>query len=203
MSVPVMSILGSMVRWEPGARDRLQAAAIALFLERGYEETTVQDIATAAGLTERTFFRHYADKREVLFGGGEAYRAGFLAGIEQAPAGSSALDLVTAGLISGSAFFTAERRSWSRNRQRVIDANPALQEREARKRAVLADAMDAALRARGVPEVDARLVAEIGSALFSTAFRRWLADDEARPVDEIELELLARLRELMPVGAAV
>ncbi|GAA2751049.1 TetR/AcrR family transcriptional regulator [Amnibacterium kyonggiense] len=190
-----------MVRWEPGARDRLQAAAIALFLERGYEETTVQDIAAAAGLTERTFFRHYADKREVLFGGGEAYRTGFIEGIDQAPTGSSALDLVSAGLVAGSAFFTAERRPWSRNRQRVIDANPALQEREARKRAVLADAMDAALRERGVDEVEARLVAEIGSAVFSTAFRRWLSADEERPLADIELELLDRLRALMPAGA--
>ncbi|RIX30169.1 TetR/AcrR family transcriptional regulator [Amnibacterium setariae] len=190
-----------MVRWEPGAKDRLQTAAIALFLERGYEETTVQDIAAEAGLTERTFFRHYADKREVLFNGGDSYRAVFVDAIRAAPAGRTPFELVTAALVAAEDFFSPERRPWSRKRQRVIDANPALQEREARKRATLGDALDAALVERGVPEPEARLTAEVGAAVFTTAFRQWLAEDEQRPLDEIELELLARLRALMPVGA--
>jgi AcrR family transcriptional regulator len=190
-----------VVRWEPGAKDRLQSAAIALFLERGYEETTVQDIAAEAGLTERTFFRHYADKREVLFNGGDAYRAVFVDAIRAAPEGRTPFELVTAALVAAEDFFSPERRPWSRKRQRVIDANPALQEREARKRATLGDALDAALVERGVPEPEARLTAEVGAAVFTTAFRQWLAEDEERPLDEIELELLARLRALMPVGA--
>jgi len=191
-----------MVRWEPGAKERLQGAAIALFLERGYEETTVHDIAAAAGLTERTFFRHFADKREVLFSGGDAYREGFVDGVRQAPDGSTPFELVAAALMSGAAFFDAHRRPWSCDRQRVIDANPALQEREAQKRAALADAIDAALCERGVAEVDARLSAEVGAAVFGAAFRRWLAHDETRPLDEIERELLARLTGLVPATAS-
>ena len=58
-----------MGRWEPDARGRLMQAALELYGERGFEQTTVAEIAQRAGLTERTFFRHFADKREVLFSG--------------------------------------------------------------------------------------------------------------------------------------
>jgi hypothetical protein len=75
MSVAVINWDRDMTRWEPNARGRLEQAALALYGERGFENTTVAEIAARAGLTERTFFRHFADKREVLFAGGAHCRS--------------------------------------------------------------------------------------------------------------------------------
>ena len=83
-----------MVRWEPGARERLQAAALELFATRGYEQTTAAEIAQSVGLTERTFFRHFSDKREVLFYGGEQFLQGFVDGVDAAPPGASPFEVI-------------------------------------------------------------------------------------------------------------
>jgi AcrR family transcriptional regulator len=182
-----------MVRWEPGAKERLQLAALDLFLERGFEQTTVQDIAAAAGLTERTFFRHFADKREVLFVGSDGFAAVFLRGAAEAPEGSGPFELVTAAIGAAEAFFPVERRPWSSKRQTVIDANPALLERELLKRAALGDELTAAFEARGLPPTDARVAAETGVAAFFIAFRQWIADGETRPLGEIERDVLDRM----------
>jgi AcrR family transcriptional regulator len=190
-----------VVRWEPGAKERLQLAALDLFLDRGFEQTTVQDIAQEAGLTERTFFRHFADKREVLFQGQQQYAAEFVRGVREAPPGSAPFELIRSALVSGSAFFDEERRPWSRQRQAVIDANPALQERESLKRVSLTDVLTEALVERGVDDVDARLTAEVGVSAFFVAFRAWLRADERRSLDEIEQEVLGRVAALMPAAA--
>jgi AcrR family transcriptional regulator len=191
-----------MVRWEPGAKERLQMAALSLFVERGYEQTTVQDIAAASGLTERTFFRHFTDKREVLFVGSDLYVATFLQGVDAAPADATPYELVTAAIITAARdFFPSERRPWSQQRQVVLDANPALQERL--KRAALGDSLTAAFQARGVPETDARLAAETGVTAFHIAFRQWIATDEERSLLEIEEDVLARMAALMPGGAPI
>ncbi|MGN6444661.1 TetR/AcrR family transcriptional regulator [Amnibacterium sp.] len=187
-----------MVRWEPGAKERLQVAALDLFVEGGYEQTTVQDIAAAAGLTERTFFRHFADKREVLFAGGAEYRATFVDGVLNAPDGLGAFDYVRAALTAAAGFFAPERRPWSRKRQRVIDANPALLERESLKRAALGEAIAGALRDRGVQDPDARLAAETGVVVFHTAFTQWIAEGEERTLLEVEQEVLDRLTAIVP-----
>jgi AcrR family transcriptional regulator len=188
-----------MVRWEPGAKERLQLAAIELFVQRGYEQTTVQDIAAAAGLTERTFFRHFADKREVLFVGSEAYAQAFLTGVAEAPDDASPFELVTAAITAAARdFFPSERRPWSRRRQAVLDANPALLERELLKRAALGDALTAAFRERGVREADSILAAETGVTAFHVAFRLWIAEGEERSLLEIEQDVLARMAALMP-----
>ena len=192
-----------MVRWEPGAKERLQLAAIELFLEHGYEQTTVQDIAVSTGLTERTFFRHFADKREVLFHGQDQYQAVFLRGAGSAPDGSTAFELVVAAISAAQEFFPADRRAWSRQRQTVIDANPALLERELLKRASLADALAAAFRERGVQDVDARIAAETGVTAFHLAFRQWISEGEERSLLEIEQDVLSRIDALMPGTASV
>ena len=75
-----------MGRWEPDARGRLEQAALELFEERGYARTTVGDIASRAGLTERTFFRYFTDKREVLFSGSGAVESLMVESIAAAPA---------------------------------------------------------------------------------------------------------------------
>src|SRR4051812_10086221 len=98
MSAAVIATLVAMVRWEPGAKERLQLAALELFLARGFEQTTVQDIAQEAGLTERTFFRHFADKREVLFQGQQQYLAEFVRGIREAPEGTPPFELIRLAL---------------------------------------------------------------------------------------------------------
>jgi AcrR family transcriptional regulator len=196
-----MGTLGRMVRWEPGARERLQLAAISLFLERGFEQTTVQNIAQEAGLTERTFFRHFGDKREVLFSGQEAYVGGFLRGIAMAPEGSPPFELIRAALAAASGLFADERRPWSRQRQAVIDVNPALQERESLKRLALADALTTALEERGIGVLDARLAAEIGVTAFSVGFRAWIGAEEHRSLDDLQQVALTRVVSIVAAAA--
>jgi len=147
-----------------------------LFAERGFDQTTVADIAARAGLTERTFFRHFADKREVLFHGGQYLEELMASGIAAAPPTAPPLAAVAAALTAATAMFE-DRRPWSRIRQRIIDANPDLQEREVSKLARLATALTDGLRARGVPDLTARLAADAGIAVFRAAFERWVSDD--------------------------
>ncbi|HST85870.1 MAG TPA: helix-turn-helix domain-containing protein [Kineosporiaceae bacterium] len=182
-----------MVRWEPGAQERLRAAAMDLYLSRGYERTTAADIAHAVGLTERTFFRHFADKREVLFSGQEVLEQAFLDGVAAAPQGASPLDLIASALAAVATFFSAERRDHSRRRQIIIAANPALQERELLKMAGLAAAIAVALRARGVPDSTAVLAAESGVTVFGVAFGKWIAAGEERSFLDLEREVLGEL----------
>jgi AcrR family transcriptional regulator len=163
-----------MVRWEPNARGRLEEAAMALFAERGFDETTVHAIAQRAGVTERTFFRHFADKREVLFGGGEILQDALVAAVAGAPADAAPMDAVAAALAAGAGILQ-ERGPRAVVRQGIIMANAELRERELIKMAALAAAIAEALRARGVAEPAASLTAEAGTAVFRVAFERWVA----------------------------
>lgn len=185
-----------MVRWRPGARERLQAAALERFAEHGFDGTTVAEIAEAAGLTERTFFRHFGDKREVIFAGQDEFERLFVTGMENA-GDASPMSAVAAALEAATAFFPDERRTWSRARQTVIDRDPGLQERELLKLASLAVAMTAALRSRGVGATAAALTAESGVAVFRVAFATWIRDGEDRSLAVILHEVLAELRSLL------
>ena len=191
-----------MVRWEPGARERLQAAALELFATRGFEQTTAAEIAQAVGLTERTFFRHFSDKREVLFYGQEQFIQVFVDAVAAAPPGASPLAAVTSALRAGSQYFTDERRPYSRIRQSVIDQNPALQERERHKLAGLATAVAGALRDRGVGEPAATLAAESGATVFGIAFTQWLRDGETRSLADIASDVLRELASLTAASDA-
>src|SRR6476620_5526854 len=162
-----------MSRWQPDARGRLEQAALELYTERGFDRTTVAEIADRAGLTERTFFRHFADKREVLFGGQDALTELLTTHIAQAPESVSPIDAVGRALQATGEMLEG-RREHARRRQAVIDANPGLQERELIKLASLAAAMAEALRRRGVPASAATLTAETGVAVFKVAYSRWL-----------------------------
>jgi AcrR family transcriptional regulator len=190
-----------MVRWEPGARERLRAAAMDLYVSRGFEKTTAADIAQSVGLTERTFFRYFADKREVLFDGQELLEQAFLTGVAEAPSDASPLEMVASALSAAATFFPDERRAYSRRRHTVISANAALQERELLKLAGLAAAVAAAFRSRGVPEPVATLAAESGVTVFGVAFGQWIAEGEERSFLEIERKVLSEL-EAMAAGAA-
>ena len=182
-----------MVRWQPGARERLRAAALERFTAQGFEATTVAEIAATAGLTERTFFRHFADKREVIFSGQEEFERRFLERVE-ATDGADAMTLVRAALDGGAAYFAGVDATWSRRRQAVIDADPGLRERELLKLSGLAEAMARALRERGVEAAAAELAAESGVAVFRVAFGVWIADGEQRPFAEVQQAVLAELR---------
>jgi AcrR family transcriptional regulator len=185
-----------MVRWEPGAQERLQAAALDLYAEAGFDQTTAADIAQAAGLTERTFFRYFADKREVLFAGQERFRQGFVDGIAAAPGDASPLEAVAFALQAAASFFPDDRRAHSRARNAIISAHPGLHERELLKLAWLSEGIAAALRERGVGEPRATLAAETGVTVFGVAFRQWLAEGEERPLGVIEAAVLADLQAL-------
>jgi AcrR family transcriptional regulator len=185
-----------MVRWEPGARERLQAAALELFATQGFEQTTAAEIAQSVGLTERTFFRHFSDKREVLFYGQEQFLRAFVDGVNAAPPGASPLDVIASALHAAASFFPAERRSYARMRQAVIDQNPALQERELHKFAGLATTVAEALRARGIDEPAATLAAESGATVFGIAFAQWIRDGETRSLADIASNILRELAAL-------
>lgn len=162
-----------MGRWEPGAGARLREAALDLYLERGFEQTTVADIAQRAGVTARTFFRHYADKREVLFAGSTILAERMVEGLAAAPAGSSPIEAVAAAL-DAAADVLGHNREWSSRRMKVIEANAELMERELIKMATLSAALADGLRTRGVAEPDASLAAQSGIVVLQVAFGRWV-----------------------------
>ena len=168
-----------MARWEPDARGRLVQAAMQLFRERGFDATTVAEIAERAGLTERTFFRYFADKREVLFFGSSVLQATVVEAIARAPAEGAPLPTVAAALEALSPMFE-ERRPFARQRHALITAHAELQEREVMKLTSLAAAVAEALRARGVADPAASLIAETGIAVFKIAFEAWLEDPKRR-----------------------
>ena len=156
-------------------RGRLQSAALELFRVRGYHQTTAAEIAAQAGVTERTFFRHFTDKREVLFDGEAKLRAALTAAISCAPEGLNPLDTLLRAFRSVLPLLEANR-PFSKPRQEVISATPALHEREMAKMAALADALAVALRARGVVDLHATLAARTGMAAFGFATVSWLND---------------------------
>jgi AcrR family transcriptional regulator len=182
-----------MARWEPDSRGRLEQAALALYAERGFENTTVAEIAARAGLTERTFFRHFADKREVLFWGAAMLEELVVGAVEAAPESASPIDAITAALEATGPMFE-ERRDSARRRQRVIDANAELRERELIKLASLASALAAALRRRGVADPAATLTAEAGIAVFRVAFARWVSESDSRDLPQHIRESLDELQ---------
>ncbi len=183
-----------MSRWEPNARERLERAALALFAEHGYDATTVAEIADRAGLTKSTFFRHYADKREVLFGGQDMLVELFTQAIRSASPSATTAGCLAAALESVAVAFTPERHDVAEQRRVVIAANPELRERELLKRARLSSAMADALRARGTDETTARLAAEIGVLAFGTAYARWAASGNRQPFTEIADAVLRDLQ---------
>jgi AcrR family transcriptional regulator len=186
-------MIGNMSRWEPNARGRLEQAALELYSERGFDQTTVAEIAARAGLTERTFFRYFADKREVLFWGQSALHEMFASTVASAPDSVAPIDAVAAALEAVGPLFE-ERRERARQRQAVIAANPGLQERELIKLASLSSAMAGALRRRGVTGPAASLTAEAGVAVFKVAFERWIDETNKQDLPQLIRESLDELK---------
>lgn len=181
-----------MVRWEPDSRRRLEQAAFALYSERGYDDTTVAEIAERAGLTERTFFRHFADKREVLFAGSSLLQDAMVAAVTDAPAEATPLEAVASALDAAAALIPG--RKFAAQRQALIQSNAELQERELIKLATLAAALADTLRRRGVAEPAATLTADIAMSVFRIGFARWVAGGDRRDLSEIMRASLSELK---------
>lgn len=184
-----------MGRWQPDARGRLARAAAELYGERGYDATAVAHIAERAGLTERTFFRHYADKREVLFAGAGELQDRLVDSVRNAPASTSPLTAVALALEATGPFFE-ELGPYVCVRQQLIDANPELHERELTKLAALAAALAAVLRERGVGDPAAPLAAQAGVAAFSVAFERWVRSQDGTSLTQTLRDCFAELRRI-------
>ena len=193
MSATVINYDRGMVRWEPNARGRLEQAALELYVERGFDQTTVAEIARRAGLTERTFFRHFADKREVLFDGAGQLQELLVNAVADAPGSVPPINAVAAAVQAAGSLFD-ERRALARQRQTVIAANPELQERELIKLAALSAAIADTLRKRGVKDPAASLAAEAGIAVFKVGFERWITDLSQQDFGHFVRESLGELK---------
>ena len=189
-----------MARDEDGMRVRLQRAALELFRERGYDRTTAAEIAARAGVTERTFFRHFPDKREVLFDGEAILRAALTATIADAPDGLGPIDTLFRAFRSVLPLLE-DNRPYSKPRHEIISSTPALHERELAKMAALADALAAALKARGVADLKAVLAAQTGMAAFVHATISWLDDPEPGLSTRLDLACHELKELLTDVGA--
>jgi AcrR family transcriptional regulator len=189
-----------MGRWRPGATGRLAEAALDLYVERGYEQTTVVEIAERAGVTARTFFRHFADKREVLFAGSEVLQQRMVDALAAAPADTAPLDAAAAALDAAAAML-GENHRHSARRQAVLMANAELRERELIKMARLADALSDGLVARGVAAPDARLAAETAITVFRVAFDAWVNGPASVELASLIRDSLAQLSRLSAAAA--
>ncbi|OBB81510.1 hypothetical protein A5760_16515 [Mycobacterium colombiense] len=182
-----------LVRWQPGSNERLRKAALDLFSEKGFEQTTVADIAQRVGVTKRTFFRHFEDKRDVLFGGTEQLEQLLADATVNAPAGLPPFEAI-AEAVAGLDWLAIGRREDQRQRQAVIAASPDLTERELIKFEALTAALAEGLRRRGSDDTTALLAAQAGMTVFRTAYRRWLEADTDLDMAHIIATTLADLR---------
>lgn len=183
-----------MSRWAPNARERLETAALDLFVESGYEETTVAQIADRAGLNRATFFRHFADKREVLFGGEDVLSGLFADAIRAASPDATLIDCLQAALAAAEVVMTPHRRATAARRVLVVAANSELQERGLLKHARIANSITAALRERGADELTTRLGAEVGMLAFSVALGRWMEANDDEPFSPFAAAALSDLQ---------
>ncbi|WP_328495433.1 TetR/AcrR family transcriptional regulator [Streptomyces sp. NBC_00414] len=187
-----------MARWEPDASRRLAHAALELFAERGYDDTTVLDIAQRAGLAKSTFFRHFQDKREVLFGE-DALTGPVVAAIAEAPAGATPLEAVALGIDAlGGTVFTPAHHAFSVRRRAVIEAHPDLQEREALKGISLTASIARALVRRGVPVLTARVAAELFALALKVTYERWSEVDNTDEYGDLARQTLSEVQAAVP-----
>ena len=183
-----------MPRWKPDAAERLQAAALELFDEQGFERTTVAEITQRAGLTQRTFFNHFADKREVLFGLSSEVQREILHEITAGDDALPPLDAVMRAFDVVADKLFEDRRAAVTRRHAVLAANPELQERELGKNAALAEAIAAVLQARGCDPETALLATGAAMLAQRVAFRTWTQPGETRALHDLLPEALRSLR---------
>lgn len=187
-----------MARWEGNARGRLEQAALSLFEEQGYDRTTIAQIAQRANLTERSFYRWFTDKREVLFGGSRELEERFVAAMDAVPAGTAALPTLLAAFATAPQVFRP--REFLVRRAAVIAANPPLHERELIKLVAISSAITDALLRRGHDRETARLATDIGLAVLRLTTERWMAEERA-DADGFAEALSASAADLLAVAA--
>lgn len=187
--------MGIVPRWPEDSRSRLVDAAMSLFGEHGYSGTTVDDIAARAGVTARTFFRHFADKEEVLFADDDTLLPVLLASISATP-GPIAADALMLHTLTTLADVMQPQRSELVARQRIIDTDVSLTGRELAKQARWQHGVSATLIERGFDPDDAEILAAVGFAIFVRALHAWLADDTGP-------DLADRIRDALPRARAV
>jgi AcrR family transcriptional regulator len=180
-------------------RRRLQLAALELYQEAGYESTTAAQIAARAGVTERTFFRHFPDKREVLFQGEALLAEALTSATRNAPPTLGPWDTLFVAFKSVEKLFV-DNRAFSEPRRRIIANSPTLQEREQAKARSLITALASALSERGVPHPLATLAAQMGMAALSHAFEAWL--DGSGNLEKHLLRAFREVRELSSSGSS-
>ncbi|MDF2509767.1 MAG: transcriptional regulator [Microbacterium sp.] len=185
-----------MARWAPDTRERLRVAALELFEERGFGVTTVPDIVERAGVTRRTFFRHFSDKREVFFGDDEIPGLA-TAMLAAAPAGAAPFSIAWTGLRALAAERFEPRRDQMAASRRIIEDEPALRERDLQKQADLRDAIRAGCAARGADPLTSRVVAGLTVDLLQTALERWLADENRMPLTRHLEEVRQRMSDVL------
>jgi AcrR family transcriptional regulator len=185
-----------MARWEPDARARFVTAAIEQFAQRGYDKTSVAEIADHAGLTKTTFFRHFRDKREVLFAGQETHATVLTTAIAGSTGPASPLGLAASAVraLAATAAFTEDRRPRHAQLQAIIASNVELQERADFKGTRLVQAIAVALRQRGVPEPTATLAADIGIRAFHTAYEKWIEPGGEDGLVDLVIDAVRRTR---------
>jgi AcrR family transcriptional regulator len=185
---------GGVPRWEPNARERLERSALELFAEQGYDDTTVEQIAAGAGLNRSTFFRHFGDKREVLFGGQHGLASRLAESIENAPSRLTALESIEAAFDAvATDTFAADRRDLAPRRMSIIASSPEFRERELLKRLDITTAVTAALRSRGIEEPTATVAAELATVTFSRTVATWAEPDNTEDFGAIASRVLREL----------
>ena len=191
MTCRVLTYAASVSRWAPDARERLERAALTLFAEQGYQATTVPQITERAGLTTRTFFRYFADKREVIFAGDEIpERARRM--LAEAPAGVDPRALVADGLHRLAVERFDGRRVQVAAIRDLIAREPALQERDLRKRADTGEVVRIGLEARGADPLTAALLADLAMTVLHVALDRWSGDvGESREMSAVVDEVFS------------
>ncbi|HEX7662354.1 MAG TPA: TetR family transcriptional regulator [Pseudonocardiaceae bacterium] len=184
-----------MSRWDPDARGRLERAAIELFERQGFAETTVPQITERAGLTTRTFFRYFADKREVLFYGEDEVRSAFTEIIRGIPADLPPMALIRHALEEMAARIFGSRFDYLRSWRAIVASDEGLRERLLRKQELTTDTALAALRERGLDEPSADMIARLAAVVLQRALDEWLAQPtEQRPLVQFIHASLDRLR---------
>ncbi|MCX7521384.1 TetR family transcriptional regulator [Microbacterium sp. STN6] len=187
-----------MGRWVPDARGRLERAALELFTEQGFAETTVPQITERAGLTTRTFFRYFADKREVLFSGEDDMREQFAEIVRSAPRGLSLMELVEHCLVEAATAIFEPRFAVMRSWRSVVATDDGLRERELRKQQLASESAVEVLRERGLDEPTAEMIARLASLVLQTALSGWVAQaTEQKHLATFVRESLVQLRSIV------
>ena len=195
MTWRVITYAGRMGRWDPDARGRLERAALELFTERGFAETTVPEIAARAGLTTRTFFRYFKDKREVIFADEDQTRERLVDFVRRAPDGLSPVAMMVVALQEAAEAVFEPRRDAIRQWRAVVAGDEGLRERALRKQELMVDAAVSAMHDRGVDADTADMSARAAVIVFETAVGTWAEADVAeQPLSHHVRDAFARLR---------